>query len=249
MCDHGVGGVTPPPAPVSRRGFLFKLGIALQRAGGSAHRRALGRLCRFSGPSSGRAGVDRAGAPRELPGAPDAPGLLHESVQGAVGRKDRRHPVLGAPAGGRALPGVRHQLHAPRLSHPLVPGVRALHVSVPWRRVLRGRPSRVRAARHGPSTSTSTASRMASSGCAGVRSRPCRSRCDAHGRLVRGAIAAQEAHSALGHPPGAPQLGQLVVRVRQRHPHHLHASDRDRHLPRARVRSVAERGLSRASST
>ena len=29
MCDHGVGGVTPPPAPVSRRGFLFKLGIAV----------------------------------------------------------------------------------------------------------------------------------------------------------------------------------------------------------------------------
>jgi menaquinol-cytochrome c reductase iron-sulfur subunit len=29
MCDHGVGGVVPPPAPVSRRGFLFKVGIAL----------------------------------------------------------------------------------------------------------------------------------------------------------------------------------------------------------------------------
>src|SRR5262245_19388265 len=29
MCDHGVGGLTPPPAPISRRGFLFRFGIAL----------------------------------------------------------------------------------------------------------------------------------------------------------------------------------------------------------------------------
>jgi Rieske Fe-S protein len=28
MCDHGEGGPTPPPAPVSRRSFLFNLGIA-----------------------------------------------------------------------------------------------------------------------------------------------------------------------------------------------------------------------------
>jgi quinol---cytochrome c reductase iron-sulfur subunit, bacillus type len=29
MCDHGVGGLTPPPAPVSRRSALFKLGVGL----------------------------------------------------------------------------------------------------------------------------------------------------------------------------------------------------------------------------
>jgi quinol---cytochrome c reductase iron-sulfur subunit, bacillus type len=29
MCDYGVGGVNPPPAPVSRRSVLFKLGLAI----------------------------------------------------------------------------------------------------------------------------------------------------------------------------------------------------------------------------
>ncbi len=29
MCDHGVGGPTPPPAPVSRRSVLFKLGVVI----------------------------------------------------------------------------------------------------------------------------------------------------------------------------------------------------------------------------
>ena len=44
--------------------------------------------------------------------------------------------LLGPAYGGRQVPGVRHQLHAPRLSRPLVPGIAIVHVSLPRRGLL-----------------------------------------------------------------------------------------------------------------
>ena len=62
----------------------------------------------------------------------------------ALGRPDREHSVLGAPrSAAKPLPGLRDQLHASWMPGALVPGVRALYVSVPRRGLLLRRPPRV----------------------------------------------------------------------------------------------------------
>ena len=56
-------------------------------------------------------------------------------------------PVLGTPRAGRTIPGLRDQLRPSRMSRALVPAVRAVHVSLPRRRVLPGWLARLRSAR------------------------------------------------------------------------------------------------------
>ena len=49
----------------------------------------------------------------------------------------------------RGVPGLRDQLHAPWVPGAMVPAVGAVHVPLPWRRVLRGRREGLRSAAAG----------------------------------------------------------------------------------------------------
>ena len=63
----------------------------------------------------------------------------------AVGWGDRRYPLLGAEHRWPEVPGLCHQLRAPRMPGALVPAVKPFHVSVSRRRLLPGWFARVRA--------------------------------------------------------------------------------------------------------
>ena len=73
-------------------------------------------------------------------------GEIPESIYQALGWRNCRHPMLGAAGRRQSVSGLRSQLHASRLSGALVPGVRFIYVSLPWRCVLRRRYKSIRAA-------------------------------------------------------------------------------------------------------
>ena len=76
----------------------------------------------------------------------DAAGHFPQSFRDADRRQDGGHGLLGAARRGRAVPGLRHQLRAPRAAR--FAGFRspAVHVPVPRRRLLPRRLARLRTA-------------------------------------------------------------------------------------------------------
>src|SRR6266571_1728786 len=86
---------------------------------------------------------------RNVPREPDPHGEIPQSVHPTMGRRDRRHSLLGAENGRRKVSNLRHQLHSSWVSGALVSGVAPVHVSVSRRRFLRRRLPRIRAAAAG----------------------------------------------------------------------------------------------------
>src|SRR5580692_10030981 len=59
-----------------------------------------------------------------------------------MGRRDRQNPMLGAPDGGRSVPGLCDQLHSSRMPGAMVRRVRTVHVPMSRRRILLRRQAR-----------------------------------------------------------------------------------------------------------
>src|SRR5215469_9194430 len=83
--------------------------------------------------------LDHAGRSQPISRRTNAPGDVSESNFVLRRWQDRPHTLLGATHRGRAVPGLRGQLRPPRMSGPLVPPIRPVHVSLPRWRVLPGR--------------------------------------------------------------------------------------------------------------
>ncbi len=183
MCaDHD----SLPPSSSSRRGFLFKLGLALNVLG--AVLVGIPVVGYILAPIRRRRGLrpgSSSGTVSDVPRGRDAARHLREPVPRAVGRGDGQGRLLGAAHRGRRVPGLRDQLRASRLPGALVPAVAPVHVPLPRRRLLRGRLARVRARRRGDSTSTSTRCGTASSGCAGASFPRCPGPCEPATATVR----------------------------------------------------------------
>ena len=197
---------------------------------------------------------------RELPGRRDAAGDLREPVPRGLGRRDGEDRLLGAPHQGRAVPGLRDQLRAPRLPGALVRAVAAVHVPLPRRRLLRGRRARLGAAAAGPLRVRVPGPRRPALGARRPAPDARRARCEATarrwprlpfiGRVARGArgARAQRSSPVLAHPRPASHR-ELVVRLRQRHARPLRAPDRHGHLPGAGLRARRPTRRTRACST
>src|SRR5581483_4564636 len=54
-----------------------------------------------------------------------------------MGWTNYRYSVLGAPAPGQPIPGIRNQLHAPGLPGAMVSGIGIVSVSMSWWSLLR----------------------------------------------------------------------------------------------------------------
>ena len=136
MAQEGPERIETANSGVSRRGFLLRLGVALNVIAASL---VTVPIIGFVF-SSLRERVSQAwiplGALEDFPGESDPPGYLHESLHRALGRVDSPHSVLGPAAGRREVSGIRHQLHASRLPGALVSGVHSLYVPLPRRRLL-----------------------------------------------------------------------------------------------------------------
>ncbi len=126
-------GPQPQPKKVSRRQMLMTVGIALNAIAGVLF--AVPVIGYILGPAKRkddkkRIGVDNARSPHPIPRRRDPAGDLSQSICPALGWRYRQYPLLGAADFSRQVPGLRHQLHTPGLSRPVVPAIRIVHVSV-----------------------------------------------------------------------------------------------------------------------
>src|ERR1700734_3740539 len=81
--------------------------------------------------------LDFAGRGGQLSDGGDAAGVVQESLDAAVGWRDRQCRGVCAAGGHEPVHDFRHQLRASWMPGAVVPAVAAVHVSLPWGRLLR----------------------------------------------------------------------------------------------------------------
>ena len=162
----------------------------------------------------------------DFPGRSDAAGRVCQPVQESHGTARPPRSRAGCGARGRRVPGLRDQLHASRMPGALVRRIRTVHVPVPWRRLLRRRRARLGSAAARPVSIRIQGRRRA----ALDQRRPIADAgpaVQAHDRRAAQASDRRDGstqrlqvgeHDRRGRrASGAAQLGELVVRLRQRH--------------------------------
>ena len=177
----------------SRRGFLFKLGLALNVLGGVlVGIPVLGYLL-GPDPSPRRPVVDPLGPVASFPDGETRLAIYENPFRVAWDGATAKIACWVRRRRGRAVPGLRDQLRAPRLPGALVRAVAAVHVPVPRRRLLRGRLARLRAAAAGPVRVRVRDPRGAALGARRAAPDPRRARCRA-----RTTMASAAAHRSAG---------------------------------------------------
>ncbi len=196
-----------------------------------------------------RAGLDLARPGRRLPRGPDAARDLPEPVRRAVGRRDGERSLLGAPHrrrdSSRCSPSTARTSAARCAGSPSRGSSCARATAASTTTTARAPPGRRRAGLYRVRVQDRERRAL------GARRRSCRrwrSRCEACSATIgawldaaRRARRADRARPAT-HPVPR-ELGELVVRLRQRARWSLRPADRHRHLPRDRLRAVGERGV------
>ncbi len=153
----------------TRRGFLLTLGIALNALAAAlvalpivgfllspARRKRMAAALSWVALSETDTLSRRA----------DADGDVPQPVHASLGRRDGQHPLLGPAAARRRLPGLRHQLRAPRLPGALVRRSRASSCAPATAGRTTPTAAALRVRRRAASSATSTRSRTGGSGSA-----------------------------------------------------------------------------------
>ena len=137
---------TPGRAGHSRRVFLFKLSLLLNGAVGAVL--AVPILGYLLGPALKKSSKEDSwidlGPIGDFPEGETRLANFPQSGDYVMGWADRRHSLLGSPHFRQRFSGVRHQLRSSRLPGALVRAIEAVSLSLPWRRLLRGRIARLR---------------------------------------------------------------------------------------------------------